>query len=96
MTWLVLGFTCDDVVGAGQDRRLAEQCLRAWKASGSPPDFKILEAPAGNGEYILYWFVNDIAARVLDRNASGWRDRIVGQRAALPPGASDALARRPA
>jgi hypothetical protein len=93
--WFVLGFTCDDVVGAGQDWRLAEQCFRAWKAAGSPADFKILEAPAGAGVHVLNWFVNDVAMRVLDQEVLGWRDRVVGSLAAPPSNASDALRRRP-
>jgi hypothetical protein len=94
--WLVLGFTCDDVVSAGQDWRLAQECLRAWRAAGSPADFEILEAPAESGSHILNWFVNDVAARVLDEDLLGWRERVIDAVAAPPSGATDALKRRPA
>jgi hypothetical protein len=90
--WFVLGFTYDDVFDAGQDWRLAEECMRAWRAAGRPPDFQILEA-AGEGEHILVWLVNDLAARVLDHNVLGWRVRIVGERSTLPANTSDVLRR---
>ena len=93
-SWLVLGFTYDDVFAAGQDWRLAEECLRAWRAAGSPPDFVILEA-AGDREHILKWFVNEAAARVLDEKVLGWRTRFLGRSAAVPLGVSDALKRSP-
>jgi hypothetical protein len=89
-SWLVVGFTCDDVVGAGQHWRLAEECVRAWRAAGSSPDFQILEA-TGDGDHILHWFVNDVAARVLDERVGGWRDRVLGASGTLPDATSDPL-----
>jgi hypothetical protein len=88
--WLVLGFSGDDIVGGGQDWRLAEECVRAWRAGGYPADFHVLQAN-GEGPYLTYWFVNATAARVLDAHAVEWRNRVVGSRAAPPTSATNAL-----
>ena len=88
--WYVLGFTDEDLVGAWQDARLAEECVRAWRAAGQPADFEILQAP-GDAEHLTLWFVNATAARLLDEHGVAWRPFLVGEREAPPDGAARAL-----
>lgn len=89
-TWLVLGFTCDDIVCAGQDARLASECVRAWQAAGCPADFRILHG-SGQGEHVACWFVNPAAARALDAHGVEWRTRVVAAVLEPPVTAKDAL-----
>jgi hypothetical protein len=89
-SWFVLGFTSDDIVVAGQDWRLAEECVRAWRAAGRPPGFSILYA-GGDGVHMLYWFVNEAAARVLDERSVQWRNRVVGTRPQPPKNGHNVL-----
>jgi hypothetical protein len=91
--WFVLGFTDEDLVGAWQDARLAEECVRAWRDAGRPADFRVLQA-AGEGDHMTVWFVNAASAAVLDAHDVPWRRFVIGERDAPPPGASDALADR--
>lgn len=88
--WLVLGFTCDDIVCAGQDARLATECVGAWQAAGCPADFRILHA-AGHGEHVAEWFVNPAAAQALDARGVEWRTRVIAAVRTPPPMARDAL-----
>jgi hypothetical protein len=69
--------------------------LRAWQAAGRPAGCEVLET-AGEGEHILLWFVNDVAARVLDERVAHWRARIIGERPTPPARGNDVLKRRPA
>jgi len=84
--WFVLGFTSDAVVCAGQDARLANECRRAWEAADRPSDFEIRQGP-GAGRYLLHWFVNHVAATVLDDHGIEWRQFATGASAAPPSGA---------
>src|SRR5207245_11438229 len=59
--WYVLGFTADAVVGAWQDARLAQACMRAWEAAGRPAPFAILQAP-GDGHFLVHWFIDEPTA----------------------------------
>jgi hypothetical protein len=93
--WFVVGFTWDDVVGAGQDRRLAEECERAWRHAGCPREFALLETP-GESEHILNWFVNETAARILDDRSVCWRSRVIGRTASPPDHATAVIRRAPA
>jgi hypothetical protein len=88
--WFVLGFTVDDVVARFQDARLACDCVRALDAAGKPPEFKILQS-SGDGDYLFTWFVNEIAAGVLDTHHVPWRSFIIGEAAASPAGARNPL-----
>ena len=88
--WSVLGFTLEDVVGGGQDARLASECVRALHAAGRPPEFQIVQG-SGDGDYLVTWFVNEIAARVLDTHAVAWRSFIICSAAAAPAGARSPL-----
>jgi hypothetical protein len=89
-SWFVLGFTSDDIVGAGQDWRLAEEFVKAWRAAGEPPGFSVVQA-GGDGIYMLYWFVSEAAARVLDEQSVEWRNRVLGTRLQPPKNAHNAL-----
>jgi len=97
-SWFVLGFTSDDVIAAEQDSRLAREFVHAWKASGRPPDFEVLQS-SGEGEHFLYWFVSTASAELLDRHNVGWRAFLVGVLPTPPLTATQALkeddARRP-
>jgi len=88
--WFVLGFTDEDLVGAWQDTRLAEECVKAWRIAGRPSDFRILQA-AGEGDHLTVWFVSAASAQLLDAHGVPWRQFVVGEREAPPPGAIDAL-----
>jgi hypothetical protein len=89
--WLVLGFTPDDVVVCWQDARLASACVHALNAAGRPSEFRIFQS-SGDGDYLLTWYVNETAARVLDTHAVPWRSFIIGEAAASPAGARSPLA----
>jgi hypothetical protein len=89
--WFVLGFTADEIVGCWQDSRLAGECVRAWQAEGKPTDFSILQSTSGDGEHMLLWFVNEVAARLLDVHTVGWRDFLISERAEVPAGAHNPL-----
>ena len=88
--WFVLGFTADDIVGGWQDSRLASECIRALRAAGRPPEFRILQI-SGDGDHMLLWFVNEHAARVLDAHAVPWRPFLIGDAAESPAGARSPL-----
>jgi hypothetical protein len=92
--WHVLGFTADDIILAYQHARMAEECMKAWRHAGSPGGCRIVEA-AGNGEHLVYWFVNREAAAILDSEGVKWRQRIVDDRSELPPGNHDLLGGKP-
>ena len=87
--WFVLGFTSDDVVGAGQDSRLAFECLKAWEAADRPAGFEIWQA-SGDGDYIVHWFVNQASACFLDAQGIAWRQFVTGGCAA-PPARADLI-----
>jgi hypothetical protein len=82
--WFVLGFTYDAVVGAWQDSRLAAECARVLCDPSS-----LLQTP-GEGEHLVYWFVEGSAARLLDEGEVLWRQFVVGLTAA-PPAAAHAV-----
>ena len=84
--WFVLGFTSEDVVACWQDVRLAGECVRALNAAGRPSEFRVLQS-SGDGDYLFTWFVNELAARVLDTHEVTWRSFIIGEAAASPAGA---------
>jgi hypothetical protein len=86
MSWLVLGFTADDVVGAWQDSRLAEACNRA--SNGTPLD--VLQS-AGEAPYLVHWYVGEEAARLLDQCGVDWRRFVIAERPTPPAGATPAL-----
>ncbi len=88
--WHVLGFTHDDVVTAEQDARLAFACLRAWTEAGRPDGFAV-RARGGDGAHLIFWYVSDGAARVLDGAEPEWRRFLVGACDAPPEGAFDPL-----
>ena len=88
--WFKLGFTTDDIVGCWQDARLASECVRALRAAGRPPEFRILQS-SGDGDYLVVWFVNEIAASVLDTHSVPWRSFIIGEAAVSPAGARSPL-----
>jgi hypothetical protein len=78
MECYTLGFTYDDVVGAWQDWRLAQECVRVF----SDPRERALaeevwEVP-GDGPYLLRWYVSRAAAEVLDAHEVPWRQFLVG------------------
>ncbi len=81
--WYVLGFDCDDIVGAWQDWRLARQCVATLVAAHRPPTAGILES-AGDGEHLTFWYVREDVATVLDEGAVPWRRFVVGEVAAPP------------
>jgi hypothetical protein len=80
--WFVLGFTIDDVVGGGQDRRLAEEVGRAWQAAGGPALPQVVHG-AGRPPHVSYWYVSPGTADVLDQLEVDWRRFVVGR--AMPP-----------
>jgi hypothetical protein len=88
--WFVLGFTSDDVITAGQDSRLACECVKAWQAAGRPPEFEILQTP-GEGGYFFSWFVSESSAELLDHHQVPWRRFLVGHCPAPPANARQAL-----
>jgi hypothetical protein len=88
--WFVLGFDCDDVVGAWQDWRLARQCVAALTAAHVPPTSGILEG-AGRGEHLTYWYVRDDVAGILDDGGVPWRRFLVGEIEAPPAAATRQL-----
>lgn len=89
--WHVLGFTADDVVVRWQDARLAAACVEALNAAGRPAGFQILRGGA-QGDYLITWYVNEVAARVLDAFGVAWRAFLVGEATSSPAGARSALA----
>jgi hypothetical protein len=92
--WFKVGFTSDDVIGGGQDWRLAEQFVRAWEAAGRPADFRVLRT-GGEREHFIYWYVNEVAAAIFDAHRVHWRDRIIATIDDPPPHASEAIKRKP-
>jgi hypothetical protein len=82
--WYKLGFTDDDVVGAGQHERLAGECTRAVEAAPRHPHHGVLET-SGEGKYLLYWYVSPEMARLLDEHGVGWRHFLLPDGAASPP-----------
>ena len=88
--WFILGFTPDDVVTGWQDARLASECMRALNAAGKPCEFRILQS-SGDDDHLFVWFVNEVAARVLDTHGVAWRSFLIGQAAESPPGARSPL-----
>jgi hypothetical protein len=90
--WFVLGFDCDDVVGAWQDWRLARQCVAALTAAHRAPTSGILEG-AGEGRHLTYWYVRDDVAGVLDDGGVPWRRFLVGEIDAPPRTATRQLKR---
>ena len=75
--WHVLGFDIDDIVGAGQDWRLAQQCARALLAA-QPPVRDGIKESVGEAGYLTYWYVRDDVARVLVAAGVPWRRFAVG------------------
>ena len=96
--WFVLGFDCDDIVGAWQDWRLARQCVATLTAAHRAPMNGILES-AGQGRHLTYWYLRDDVAGILDdvvENLDIFRFiGRAGQEAvrARPPADQDAVAR---
>jgi hypothetical protein len=88
MKWIVIGFTLDDVVTYGNDYRLAEAAAHAWRAQGKPDGFEIKLAQ-GSDKYMLHWYVNDVAARILDAERVEFRHNLVGEVDAPPAGATN-------
>jgi len=88
--WFVLGFDCDDIVGAWQDWRLARQCVATLTAAHRSPANGILES-AGRGPHLTYWYVRADVAEVLDGGGVPWRRFLVGEIAAPPPAATRPL-----
>jgi hypothetical protein len=64
----MIGFTADDIVGGGQDVRLAAAYARARQGTEEPVDARIVQAP-GDRDHVLVWFVDEAAARILDAAA---------------------------
>jgi hypothetical protein len=77
--WFILGFTADDVVTMEQDVRLARECVGV----GAPETLGILHGP-GDGEHMIYWYVDDAAAAFLDERNVHWRRFVIGERADDP------------
>jgi hypothetical protein len=88
--YYTLGFTGDDITGAWQHWRLAQEFHRAFEAHGLPPSFGVVEA-AGEGEHPLYWFVSAQAAEILDRHDVEWRRFLVRTDLVAPRNARPAL-----
>jgi hypothetical protein len=82
--WYVLGFDCDDIVGAWQDWRLARQCVKTLTEAHRPPTVGILES-AGEGEHLTFWYVREDVAEILDGGGVPWRRFLVGEVDAPPP-----------
>lgn len=70
--WFKLGFTYEDVVGAWQDWRLAQEIARATDGATRVVEEGILESP-GNGEHLVWWYVSSEAAALLDARQISWR-----------------------
>ena len=77
MSWYTLGFTYDDVVGAWQDWRLAQECVRAFSEENRRLARDVREVP-GDGPYLVRWYVSGAAAAVLDAHQVPWRQFLVG------------------
>ena len=90
MSWVQLGFTVDDVVGAWQHARLAEAFVHAWERAGSPQHFEVLQTEGTNG-YLSYWWVSPPAARLLDLSGVAWRKFAIGSAEAPPEDAVEVL-----
>jgi hypothetical protein len=90
VTWSVLAFTFNDVMGDGLDRRLADECVKAWRAAGRPSSFDIRKAP-GNRPHMIYWYVSEAASCVLDVHHAYWRRFQIGFASAAPAEATSAL-----
>jgi hypothetical protein len=88
--WFILGFTADDVVTMEQDVRLARECVRA----GAPATLDIRQGPGG-GEHLLYWYVNEPAAAILDAHDVDWRRFVIGERPDEPADAHPVLKPEP-
>jgi hypothetical protein len=88
--WYTLGFTGDDIVGAWQHWRLADEFRRAFLLEGKPPGIGVLESP-GQGEHLLYWYVRADVATMLDRHVDGWRRFVVRTDLQAPDDAHPAL-----
>jgi hypothetical protein len=84
--WFVLGFDCDDIVGAWQDWRLARQCVTTLAAAHRSPTSGILEG-VGCGKHLTYWYVRGDVAAVLDDGGVPWRRFLVGE-VETPPAAA--------
>jgi hypothetical protein len=81
----ILGFTDEDVTVGWQHWRLARECGGAFEAEGIP-SFGVLET-AGEGRYLVQWYLCSEAADVLDRHGVDWRRFLIGEEAAAPPNA---------
>jgi hypothetical protein len=81
-----LGFTDEDVTGGWQHWRLATECGSAFESEGLPASFGVLEA-AGEGRYLVEWFIKPEAALVLDKHQVAWRRFLIGQAETAPRGA---------
>jgi hypothetical protein len=90
MTWLVLGFTADDVIGGWQDSRLAEACVRASLEHRREPPADVLQS-AGDSPYLIHWYIGEAAARLFDHAGVDWRRFVVAERPAPPADATPAL-----
>lgn len=84
MSFFVLGFTAEDVITAEQDCRLASECVRAWRAAGRPQEFEILQGP-GEGDHLLFWYVSEASALILDGQRIDWRRFLVAENCPAPP-----------
>jgi hypothetical protein len=76
MDWYTLGFTYDDIVGAWQDWRLAQQCAHAF-AGQERLAGEVREEP-GEGKFLVRWYVSRTAAEILDEHHVPWRQFLVG------------------
>jgi hypothetical protein len=90
MSWYVLGFDYDAVVGAWQDWRLARQCVVALQAAHRSPTIGIREG-AGDGENLTHWYLDAEVAAVLDDAGVPWRRFVIGTIDAPPPEAARQL-----
>lgn len=84
--WELLGFTDEQVVGAWQHWRLARECVAAFAAAGTDPAPHVREGP-GEGNHLIYWYLDDAAVRILDAHHVAWRRFAVGRVASAPQGA---------
>lgn len=89
--WFLLGFLPDEVICAEQNARLAAECVKARRAEGRPSGFRILQAP-GEGDHLLYWFVSEESAWILDAHGVDWRRFLVAGGTIPPRSARDAIA----
>ena len=81
----ILGFNDEDVTGGWQHWRLATECGSALEAENLPASYGIWEC-AGEGPYLVEWYVQDDVAPILDRHGVGWRRFLIGEADLEPRG----------